>query len=90
MGIYPDNAVVNAIIWLPTELQVSKDVDTRDGVLVCATEIRKSVGRLKDPVFVKNMAADVAGIQSQVAWDKSGQDMAAAREGFMIVNNTWK
>ncbi|KAF9647752.1 hypothetical protein BDM02DRAFT_2523331 [Thelephora ganbajun] len=90
MGIYPENAVVNAIIWLSAGFELPKDVDPRDGVLACATEIRKLLERLKNPEFVKDMAADVAKIQSQVAWDKKGQDLAAAREGSLMVNNLWK
>jgi len=62
MGIYPDNAVVNAIFWLSIKLQASKGVDLRDGVLACAVEIRKSLGMLKDPMFINDMAADVAKI----------------------------
>lgn len=90
MGIYPENAVVNAIFWLSTGLKVPESVDPHDGVLAWATELRKSLGRLKDPRFVKDMAADVAKIQSQVAWDKKGQDLPAAKEGCLIVNNLWK
>lgn len=90
MGIYPDNAVVNAIVWLSTRLQVLKGVDLHDDVLACAAEIRKSLGKLKDPAFIKDMAADVAKIQSQVAWDKAGQDMPTAKEGSLIVNNIWR
>ena len=90
MGIYPVNAVVNAIFWLPTGLQVSKGVGPHDDVLTNATEIRKSLGRLKEPMFIKDMAADVVKIQSQVAWDKAGQDLATAKEGFLIVNNVWR
>jgi len=90
MGIYPDNAVVNAIVWLSTRLQVSKGDDLHDDVLACAVEIRKSLGKLRDPTFIKDMAADVAKIQSQVAWDKVGQDMPTAKEGSLIVNNIWR
>jgi len=90
MGIYPDNAVVNAIIWLPTGLRSSGDIDIRDSISICATEVRKSLGRLKNPEFIKDMAANVAKIQSRVAWDKDGQDFATAKEGFLIVNNIWK
>lgn len=90
MGIYPDNAVVNAIIWLPAKLQVSKLIDPHDNVLAWATKIRESLGRLKDPGFVKDMAAGVAKMQSQVAWDRKGQDIPTAKEGCLIVNNTWK
>ena len=88
--MYPGNAVVNAIFWLPTDLQVSEDAELRGSVLARATEIRKSLGKLRNPDFIKDMVADVAKIQSQVAWDKKGQDLASAREGCLIVNNTWK
>jgi hypothetical protein len=90
MGIYPENAVVNAIVWLSTGIQVAKDIDARDSVLACATEIRKSLGKLKNPGFIKDMAAEVAKIQSQIAWEKKGQDLTTAKEGFLIVNNIWK
>lgn len=90
MGIYPENAVLNAIFWLPTRLQNSKGVDPRDGVLADATEIRKSLKRLKDPEFVKDMAAGLAKIQSEVSWEKVGQDLPASMEGCMTVNNLWK
>ena len=86
MGIYPVNAVVNAIFWLPTGPKVMRGVDPYDDVLANATEIRKSLDKLKDPVFVGEMAAGVAKIQSQVAWGKSSQDIANPREGYMIVN----
>jgi len=86
MGIYPVNAVVNAIIWLPVRLQVSKVVDPRDSVLAHAAEIHKSREKLKDPKLVKYMAADVAKIQSQVAWDKNGQDMTNVNESSLVAN----
>jgi len=87
MGIYPVNAVVNAIFWLPTGLsQAPKGTDPRDSILADAVEIRKSMDKLKDPKLVRNMAADVASIQSQVAWDKNGQDVASANEGCLIAN----
>ena len=90
MGIYPDNAVVNAIFWLSIKLQDSKRVDLHYDVLACAVEIRKSLGALKEPKFIKDMAAYVAKIQSKVAWDKAGQDMPTAKEGSLIVNNIWR
>jgi len=86
MGIYPVNAVVNAILWLSAGLQVSKGTDPRDSILADAAEIRKSMDKLKDPKLVRNMAADVASIQSQVAWDKNGQGVASANEGCLIAN----
>lgn len=90
MGIYPENAILNAIFWLPARLQNSKGDDPHDSVLAHATEIRKSLKRLRDPEFVKDMAAGLAKIQSEVSWDKMGQDLPAAKEGCMIVNNLWK
>jgi len=86
MGIYPVNAVVNAIIWLSTGLQVLKRADPRDSVLADAAEIRKSMDKLKDPKFIRDMAANVARVHSQVAWDKCGQDMANADESCLVVN----
>jgi hypothetical protein len=90
MGIYPGNAVANAIVWFSMVLQLQEDVNPHNSVLAYATDIRKSLGRLKDPEFIRTMAADVARIQSRVAWDKNVQDLATAREGCLIVNNTWK
>lgn len=90
MGIYPGNAVVNAIFWLSTGIKVSNDLNAHDSVVACAIELRKSLGRLKEPGFIKDMAADLGKIQSQVAWDKMGQDLPAAKEGCLIVNNRWK
>jgi hypothetical protein len=90
MGIYPDQAVVNAIVWLPAHLQLPKSDNPLESVLECATSIRDSIGRLKNPGFIKDMAADVAKLQLQAAWDKKGQDISAAKEGCLIVNNTWK
>ena len=89
MGIYPTNAVVNAIVWLFTGPHVSKGVDIRDDVLACATGIRKSFGKLKDPKFIEGLAADLGKVLSQVAWDKNGQDLATANEGCLMVNNMW-
>jgi hypothetical protein len=90
MGIYPENAVLNAIFWLPTQVQNSRAADPLENVLADATEIRKSLTRLKDPEFIKDMAAGLAKLQSEVSWDKMGQDLPAAMEGCMIVNNLWK
>ena len=90
MGIYPDNAVLNAIFWLPARLGNTKGVNPRDSVLAHATEIRKSLKRLNDPEFIKDMAAGLAKLQSEVSWDKVGQDLPSAMEGCMIVNNLWK
>lgn len=90
MGIYPLNAVLNAVFWLPAPLQDSKAADTRDSILTCATDVRKSLKKLKDPEFIKDMAAGLSKIQSDVSWDKAGQDLPAAMDGCMIVNNHWK
>jgi len=89
MGIYPDNAVLNAIIWPSTELQVSRGIDLRDSVLAWVIEIRKSLGRLKDPRFIKDMVVDLAKRRSQVAWDK-GMDFFMAKGGPLRVNSMWK
>jgi len=78
--------VVNAVIWFPVGLQASKGVDPRDTVVAHAAELRKGMGKLKDPRLVRDMVTDVAKIQSQVAWDKSGQDMALVNEGCLVVN----
>lgn len=88
--MYPHNVVANSIVWLSAHIPVSKPVDPRDSVLLYATKMRESLGRLKNPEFVKDMAADVAKILSQVAWDKKCQDVSMPREGCLIVNNTWK
>ena len=91
MGMYPDNAVLNAVILVPTEVQISKGVDPRGGVLDCATRIRDSLGRLKDPRFVEGMVVDLAKRQSQHAWDKSGQHALTTKgPGCLVVNNMWK
>ena len=90
MGIYPANAVLNAIIWISIGRQVSRSVDAHDDVLACATEIRKSLGRLKDPKFIKGVAADIAKMLSQVAWNTKRGNRTVAKEGCLIVNSTWK
>jgi len=87
MGIYPLNAVVNAFILLPIRPQLSNVVGPRDGVLVCATEIRKSLEKLKDPGLIEDMAADVAKLQSQIAWNKGGY-LADPKEGCLVTNIT--
>jgi len=84
MGIYPANAALNATVFLPIGLRPSKGFDAQDDVLAHAVEIRKSVEKLKDPKFVKDMAADFAKLQSQIAWDKSGQ--GSPKEGHLAVN----
>ena len=86
MGVYPVNAAVNALICVP----VSKGLHPQQDILTCATEIHESLGRLKDPRFIKGVAADMAKRLSQLAWDKSGRDLYNAEEGCLVVNNTWK
>ena len=91
MGIYPDNAALNALIWVFTEIQASKGVDPRDGVLACVTELRKSLARLKDPMFIKDVAAGLGRMLSHVAWAKKGlSEMLTSEENWLVVNNTWK
>jgi len=80
--------VVNAIAWLPVGLQASKGADPRDTVVAHAAEIRKSMDKFKDPKLVRDLVVDLAKIQSQVAWDKEGQDMANVNEGCLVVNAT--
>ena len=86
MGVYPVNAVVNAVIWFPVELQAPKGSDPRDAVATHALELRKGMGKLKDPEEVRRMAADVAKIQSEVAWNKYGQDMVNVNESCLVMN----
>lgn len=57
---------------------------------MCATKIQESLYKLKRPGFIKDMVANVAKTQARVTWDKKGQDIATAKEGCLIVNNTWK
>ena len=90
MGIHPLNAAFNAFFWLPTPYQDSKDADIHDNVLACATGLRKSLMRLKDPEFVKDTAAGFAKVQSEVSWNKMGQDLPSAPEGTLTVNSLWK
>jgi len=86
MGIYPSNAAVNAIVWVSRRLQVPEGLDPQDGVFTYATEIHKLAEKFRDPGSIKEMAAELANVQSQVSWDKSGQDMASAKEGCLIAN----
>ena len=86
MGIYPVNAAVNAVICVP----VSKGVGPHEDILTCATEIRESLRRLKDPRFIKDMVADMGKSQSQLAWEQSGWDCYNSEEGYLVVNGTWK
>jgi len=87
MGIYPLNAVVNAFIFLPTGVQLSKGTDPHDDVLTCATNIRKSMEKLKDPKWVHEMAANVAKVQSRIAWDRGGY-LSNPKEGCLVTNIT--
>ena len=86
MGIYPVNAALNAIVWLSTGLQIPKGLKPQDAVLAYTTEIHKLLEKFKNPRSIKEMAADLAKVQSQVAWDKSGQDLASAKEGCLVAN----
>jgi len=36
------------------------------------------------------VVAGEAKLQSQVAWDKMGQDISTAKEGCLLMNNLWK
>jgi len=82
--------VVNAVVWLPVGLQAPEGFDPCDSVVAHAAEIRKSMEKLGDPGSIKDMAADLAKILSQVAWDKNGQDMANVNEGCLVANITWR
>ena len=86
MGVYPVNAAVNAVICVP----VSKGVHSHEDILTRATEIHESLRRLKDPSFIREMAAGMAKTQSQLAWEQSGRDLHNVEEGFLVVNSTWK
>jgi len=86
MGIYPANAVVNATVFLRIGLQPSKGLGPHDEVLAHAVEIRKSIEKLKDPKFVKDMVADFGKLQTQIAWDKSGQ--GPPKEGYLAMDVT--
>ena len=87
MGVYPLNAVANAFIFLSAEVKLSKGVDPHDDVLVCATEIRKSLEKLKDPKLIKDMAAGVAKVQSRIAWDRGGY-LSDPKKGCLVTNIT--
>jgi len=89
MGIYPLNAAVNAFIYLSTGLQLSNGVDLHDGVLTCATEIRKSLEKLKDPRLIEDMATNLAKTQSQAAWNKGSQDPSKDGCLFMNITRRW-
>ena len=93
MGIYPPNAALNAFFWLHVAAgpQVSEGVDPRDGVLAWVSEIRKSLARLRDLGFLKDVAMDLAKRLSHTAWTKGGlSDLLIEREGILSVNNTCK
>ena len=89
MGIYPLNAALNAVGLLHIGLQRSKGADAHDDVLTCATEIRNSVEKLKDPRLIEDIVADFAKILSQTAWSRGGRD--PARESWLTMNitRTW-
>jgi len=84
MGIYPANAAVNATVYLPIALQLSKGLNAHDDILARAVEIRKSFEKLKDPRSVKDLVTDFAKLQSQTAWDKRRQ--GPPKEGSLVVN----
>jgi len=86
MGIYPLNAAVNAFVYLSTGIQFSNGVDPHDDVLTCATEIRKSLEKLKDARLIEDMAADLAKTQSLAAWNKGSQD--PSKDGWLFMNIT--
>jgi len=86
MGIYPPNAAVNAIGLLSIGLQLPRGIDPHDDVLSCATEIRKSLEKLKDPRLVEDIVTDFARIQSQSAWNKNSQ--GPSKEGCLVMNIT--
>jgi len=86
MGIYPVNAVVNATVFLPIGRQHSKGDDPRSDILACATGIRDSLKKLKDPRVIEDMVTDFAKIEAQTAWDKHVR--GPPKEGFLVVNIT--
>jgi len=86
MGIFPLNAAANAFGLLPIGLQLPRGVDPHDEVLTCATEIRKSLERLKDPRVIEDMAADSAGRRAQSAWNRTSQ--SPSKEGCLVMNIT--
>ena len=70
MGIYPLNAVLNALVTFSIGLQPPKGAGLCDEVFACATEVRKSLEKLKDPSLIRDLATEFAHVQSRVAWDK--------------------
>jgi len=86
MGVSPPNAMPTAIGHLSIGLQLPRRVDPHDDVLICATEIRKSLGQLKDPQVIKDMVAEFARVRAKSAWNKSSQ--GPSREGCLVMNIT--
>jgi len=86
MGIYPFNAIVNAIALLPIGWQLQRGVDPRNDVLTYATEIRKSLENLKDPRLIEAMATNFGRVLSQSAWNKRSE--VPQDEGCMVINIT--
>ena len=86
MGIYPHNAAVNALVYLPIGLHLSRRDDPHDDVLTCATEIRKSLENLKDPRLIEVLASELARMQSQSAWNKNSEN--PQMEGCLMINTT--
>ena len=82
--------MVNAVIWLSMVLQAPKGADFCDTAVAHAAVVRNSMDKLKDPKLVRDMVADVAKIQSQVAWDKKCQDMANMDESCLVMNVIWR
>ena len=86
MGVFPPNAMANAIGHLSIGLQLPRRVDPCDDVLTSAIEIRKSLEQLKDPRVIKDMAADFSGIWAKSAWDRNTQ--GPSKEGCLFMNIT--
>jgi len=79
--------MLNALVYFSVELQPLEAVDPRDDVLACATEVRRSLGKLKDPKLITALAAEIGKIQSQSAWDRSIHIMDW-NDGALYLNNT--
>jgi len=84
MGIYPNNAVANALVYHLIECQLSKEADPRDDVLACAVEIHKGLQKAKDPKYVEDVVTDFAKMQSDNAWNKMAP--GAPIQGCLFVN----
>ena len=82
--------MVNALLWLPVRVQAPKGANIHDTVLAYTAQISKEMEKLKHPGLVRDMVADLAKLQSQVAWDKNGQDMANVDEGCLVTNIAWR